>query len=192
VRLWSIGHSTRPLDELLGLLSRHGLRAMADVRKIPRSARHPWFAREALERSLPAVGVEYRWLGASLGGLRRAAPGSRNSALRSPSFRAYADHMASPEFREGVDELLALGRRTPTAFLCAEAVWWRCHRSFLADHLVGVLGVEVLHVIDTSTPKPHALRKEARVEDGALVYDAAGPSLFGEIDESVRGTNSSL
>jgi uncharacterized protein (DUF488 family) len=171
VRLFTIGHSTRTLDEFAALARAHGVAAIADVRKVPKSARHPWFSREALEGSLPERGLEYRWLGDSLGGLRRAGPGSRNAAIRSGSFRAYADHMATAEFRAGVEALLDLGARGPTAAMCAEAVWWRCHRSFLADHLVAVLGVEVLHVLSEAAPKPHSPRKEARVEDGALVYD---------------------
>ena len=175
MRLWSIGHSTRPFDAFAALLERNGVLAVADVRKIPRSARHPWFSREALERALPERGVEYVALGGPLGGLRRGAAGapSRNGAIRSASFRAYADHMATPEFREGVARLLDLGRRVPTAFLCAEAVWWRCHRSFLADHLVAVEGVEVLHVVDESPPRPHVPRPEARVDGRVLVYDRA-------------------
>jgi uncharacterized protein (DUF488 family) len=179
MRLWSIGHSTRPFEGFVALLAKNGVRALADVRKVPKSARYPWFSREALERSLPEAGVEYRWLGGPLGGLRRARDGSRNVAIRSASFRAYADHMATPEFRAGVDELCALGERVPTAFCCAEAVWWRCHRSFLADHLVAVRGVEVLHVIGEAEPKPHRPRAEGRVSDGVLVYDgAAGETLF--------------
>jgi uncharacterized protein (DUF488 family) len=178
MRLWSIGHSTRPWDAFASLLGSNGLRAVADVRKVPRSSRHPWFSRDALETALPPLGVEYAWLGGPLGGLRRPRPGSRNVAIRSASFRAYADHMATAEFREGVARLLALGRERPTAFLCAEAVWWRCHRSFLSDHLVAVEGVEVLHVIDESPPRPHAVRAEARVVDGTVVYDGASSPLF--------------
>jgi uncharacterized protein (DUF488 family) len=178
LRLYTIGHSTRPLGEFVGLLRRHGIAAAADVRKIPRSSRHPWFSREALEASLPAVGIEYRWLGGPLGGLRRRAKDSRNVAIRSASFRAYADHMASDEFRRGVSELLELGRRRPTAFFCAEALWWRCHRSFLADHLVAVEGARVLHLAGEGDPTPHRPRPEARVEGGALVYDLPSGGLF--------------
>jgi uncharacterized protein (DUF488 family) len=171
VRVFTIGHSTRSLEDFTALARRHGIEAVADVRKIPKSARHPWFAREAMERSLPEGGLAYAWMGDALGGLRRASPGSRNAAIRSASFRAYADHMASPAFREGVARLLRLAETAPTAVLCAEAVWWRCHRQFLADHLVAIEGVEVLHVVSEAEPRPHVPRKEARVEDGALVYD---------------------
>jgi uncharacterized protein (DUF488 family) len=170
--LLTIGHSTRPIDAFRSALEAHGIRRVADVRAFPASRRYPWFERGALERALADAGVGYSWLGASLGGRRRArGKPSRNVAVRNESFRAYADHMATDDFRRGVRELLALARDAPTAAMCAELLWWRCHRSFLADHVVLVEGWDVLHVRDEGPPDPHRPRREARVVDGGLVYD---------------------
>jgi uncharacterized protein (DUF488 family) len=171
--LWTIGHSTRPIGDTLALLSANGIGSVADVRAFPASRRHPQYGRDALEASLAEAGVRYAWLGGPLGGRRSGAKESRNVALRVAAFRAYADHMATEEFRRGVEALLALARRSPTAFLCAEALWWRCHRALLSDHLVLVHGARVLHVMDAGAPKEHRPRPEARVEGDRLVYDGS-------------------
>jgi uncharacterized protein (DUF488 family) len=181
--LWTIGHSTRPVEELLAALRKNGIRALVDVRALPASRRNPQYGREALEASLAAADVRYTWLGDALGGRRATRPDSKNVALRVAAFRGYADHMATAEFRRGIDALLAAAREAPTAFLCAEALWWQCHRSLIADHLVLVCGARVLHVLGDGPPKPHSPRPEARVEVRSgghhLVYDVVpGEPLF--------------
>lgn len=178
--LWTIGHSTRTLDEFIALLSANGLRTAVDIRAFPGSRRYPHFAREALAASLPKAGLRYVWLGKELGGRRRATvEPSPNLGLRNDSFRNYADYMGAPEFSRGVDALLALADEAPTACFCAELLWWRCHRSLLSDYLVAVRGREVFDILDESPPKPHAPKTEARVEDGRLVYPPAEPPLPG-------------
>jgi uncharacterized protein (DUF488 family) len=179
--VWTVGHSTRSLDELLAALRAHGVRTVADVRAFPASRRHPHFAREPLERALGDAGLAYAWLGETLGGRRTGAPGSRHAALRVAGFRAYADHMETKRFRAGVDALEALARSSPTAAMCAELLWWRCHRAFLADHLVLLRGMRVVHVRDAGHATVHVPRPEARVEGDHLVYDLrpdGGPTLF--------------
>lgn len=170
--VFTIGHSTRTIDELITLLEIHGVRQVADVRTVPRSRRHPQFAREALEVSLPARGIVYRHVPA-LGGLRRPRPDSLNTAWQNPSFRGYADYMGTPAFARGLDELLAFAREAPTAIMCAEAVWWRCHRRMIADALVAA-GVEVRHIVSAAPASPHELTPFASVHDGRVTY----PGLF--------------
>jgi uncharacterized protein (DUF488 family) len=170
VTVYTLGHSTRPLEALIALLGGHAIRGVADVRRFPASRRHPQFAREALERSLPAAGVRYDWLPA-LGGRRPVRTDSPHVGWREAGFRGYADHMDTPEFREGVAALLARAAERPTAIMCAEAVPWRCHRQLIADALV-VRGVTVLHVIDAGAARPHALSRLARLEGDHIVYDA--------------------
>jgi uncharacterized protein (DUF488 family) len=166
--IYTIGHSTRSAAEFLELLRTHGIRQLADVRTVPKSARHPQFNAPVLDRFLHENGIAYRHFPA-LGGLRRPRPDSVNSAWRHPGFRGYADHMQSPTFREGLAELMAFAVAAPTAAMCAEAVWWRCHRQLLADALL-VHGVPVLHVLDSKAPKLHRLSDFARVDGGELSY----------------------
>ncbi len=161
----------------MALLRHHGVEGVVDVRAFPGSRRYPHFARERLAQSLPETGIRYDWLGLELGGRRRPSAGpSPNLALRNESFRNYADFMSSPLFSRGVDALLALAARRPTAFFCAELLWWRCHRSLIADYLVAVRRCEVFDIIDLAPPKPHKPKPEAHVEEGRLVY--AEPDLF--------------
>lgn len=175
--IWTIGHSTRPAEEFLALLKAHGIARVVDVRAFPGSRRHPQFSRERFAAWLEEAGVGYEWLGEELGGRRRAGEGpSPNTALRNASFRNYADYMLTPEFAAGVDRLLAGARKAPTAFLCAEALWWRCHRSLIADYLVAVRGWEVRDILDEKPAKPHAPKAEARREGDVLVYGE--PELF--------------
>jgi uncharacterized protein (DUF488 family) len=169
-RIYSIGHSTRSLEDLVQLLVAHGVTRVADVRSFPASRRHPHFARAALEVSLPAAGLEYRWM-RGLGGMRHSpAASSPNRGWRVEGFRAYADHMLTPEFETAITELEEWASAAPTAFMCAEAYYRKCHRQLLSDALL-VRGWEVLHIASESAPAPHTLTGFARVLEGhKLVY----------------------
>lgn len=171
-RIWTIGHSTRPLDEFLGVLGRYGVEAVADVRRFPGSRRNPQYSDSALAVSLAARAVEYRWIPA-LGGRRQARPDSPNTSWRNASFRGYADYMDSPEFAAGMDELRELALRKRTAIMCAELLWWRCHRSLVSDLLCSE-GVEVVHIRDAEDSAVHTYTKPARIVDGRLSYVPAG------------------
>lgn len=168
--LWTIGHSTHTFDELLALLARFDIEAIADVRRHPGSRRQPWFAREALEKSLPERGLSYLWIPA-LGGRRRPKPQSPNTAWRNESFRGYADHLGTAEFAQGLDELLALARERRTAMMCAEVLWWRCHRALISD-VLKAQGIEVVHILDEKQTKVHPYTSAATVIDGRLSYAA--------------------
>ena len=176
--IWTIGHSTRTWEDFLGLLGLHGIEAIADVRRFPGSRRHPWFASEAMAEALPAAGFAYRWL-PQLGGRRRVQPGSPNGGWRNAAFQGYADHMASDEFAEGLALALELAASRRSALMCAEAVWWRCHRRLVSDLLVH-RGWTVLHVIDDKPPRAHVLGEDARADGAGLVYPPAQASLFGD------------
>ena len=168
MRIYTIGHSTRSFEELAALLREHGVGRLADIRRYPGSRRYPHFSREALERTLPERGIEYLHL-PELGGRRKGGAESPNTALRNEQFRAYADHMATEEFRSAVDRLLAL--EGPTAVMCAEAVPWRCHRNLLSDDLVR-RGVEVVHIVGRGEAKPHEMSRLARVDGDRVIYPA--------------------
>jgi uncharacterized protein (DUF488 family) len=170
--VWTIGHSTRALEEFLSVLAAHRIEAIADVRRFPGSRRHPHFAREALEASLPAASIDYLWL-PQLGGRRRPRPDSPNDGWRNEAFRGYADHLASAEFADGFGQLLALASRRRTAMMCSELLWWRCHRSLLSD-VLKARGVEVLHIVDAGEAKEHPWTGPARIVDGRLDYSAPG------------------
>lgn len=170
--LWTIGHSTRPMEEFLGLLKAHGIRRVADVRLIPYSKRNPQFNSEALGSRLKQAGLQYKPLPA-LGGRRRARPDSPNQGWRSAGFRGYADYMQTPAFRQALLVLMALAEDGPTAVLCAEAVPWRCHRTLIADALV-VRGWTVRHILASTRADPHQLTPFAQWKDGILSYP--GPS----------------
>lgn len=168
--IWTIGHSTRTLEEFLGLLSEYRIEAIADVRRFPGSRRHPHFASDALAITLPAHGIAYQWI-PKLGGRRKVQPGSPNTAWRNASFQGYADYTATAEFAEGLAELLKLAASKRTALMCAEAVWWRCHRSIIAD-VLKLRGIEVIHIIDATHATVHPYTSPARVVDGRLSYAA--------------------
>lgn len=168
--IWTIGHSSRPLDEFLALLAQHRVEVLADVRRFPGSRRQPQYAQDALAASLARKKNRYCWLPA-LGGRRRARADSPNGAWRNASFRGYADHMASEEFARGMDELLALAAGRRTAIMCAEAPWWRCHRALIADQLCAV-GIEVIHILDRTRSVAHPMTAPARLVRGALSYAA--------------------
>lgn len=174
--IFTIGHSTRTLDEFLAPLRAHGIRAVVDVRRFPGSRRHPRFSREALAASLRAAGIDYLHEEA-LGGRRSVAAGSRNGAWRNRGFRGYADYMATAAFGRALTRLEAAAAARPTAILCAEAVPWRCHRSLIADALAA-RGAQVLHILSGSDARPHMLNPSARVgADGTLTYPASGAQL---------------
>ena len=168
-RVLAIGHSTRPIEELVDWLSAAGVATLADVRTIPRSRANPQFEGPTLARSLARAGIAYVHL-PRLGGLRRARKGSEeNAAWHNASFRGYADHMQTPEFEEGLCQLRALARDGPVAVMCAEAVPWRCHRSLLADALLA-RGVVVEHITGRGRSRPHRLTPFARIEGRRITY----------------------
>jgi len=175
-RIWTIGHSTRPWEEFLDLLAADGIGAVADVRRFPGSRRYPWFAGEAMAAALPAAGVDYLWL-PQLGGRRKAHAGSPNGAWRNAAFQGYADHLRSAEFADGLALVLASAAGRRTALLCAEALWWRCHRRLIADVLVH-RGYEVLHILGPGQLQPHVPTPEARADGDLLVYPPAQAGLF--------------
>jgi uncharacterized protein (DUF488 family) len=168
-RVWTIGHSVRSADEFVALLQSNGIRRLADIRTIPASRRHPHFGREALAGRLRVEDIEYRHF-KELGGLRKPRPDSPNTAWRNPSFRGYADYMQTADFLAGLGELLTYADEAPTTVMCAEAVWWQCHRMLLADAL-SARGVEVQHVLSATSVQPHRLTPFARIaEDGNVWY----------------------
>jgi uncharacterized protein (DUF488 family) len=166
--IFTVGHSTRTLDELLQVTAAAGVEAIADVRRFPGSRRSPHFARQALEESLPAAGLGYAWLPA-LGGRRRRPRDAPPSAWRVDAFAAYAEHMRTQDLRTGIAALLALAARRPTAVLCAEASPYRCHRRLIADWL-SLHGVEVIHLLDERRREPHAVTPFARRAGDDVVY----------------------
>ena len=167
--LYTIGHSTRSLDELIAALQAHQIEALVDIRAFPMSRRLPQFNRESLKYSLLAKGIRYVWMKA-LGGYRKAIlEESPNIGLRNDSFRNYADYMLTPEFEEAVAELIKLAETSRTAYMCAERVYFRCHRMLVSDWLVAH-GHEVLHIDAEGPVKAHKLTSEARMIDGQLLY----------------------
>jgi uncharacterized protein (DUF488 family) len=169
--VWTIGHSTRSLTELLAALAPYGIECVADVRRYPGSRRLPQFAEPALREALPAHGLSYVWIPA-LGGRRRPVPDSANVGWRHDAFRGYADHVQGEEFAEGLFELLMIAYGLRTAIMCAEVLWWRCHRRIISDVLVS-LGIEVVHIADATHAVPHKLAEPARLVGGRLRYDVA-------------------
>ncbi len=173
--LYSIGHSTRALAELVEVLQAHRIRTLVDIRAFPMSRRLPHFNRESLERELPKAGIEYVWM-KELGGYRKKMrDDSPHTALRSTGFRNYADYMLTPEFQRAAGELVKLAEQQPTAYMCAERLYFRCHRMMVSDYLA-THGHTVLHIMDTAPAKEHQVTAEARLSDGKLIYD--GGNLF--------------
>jgi len=167
--LYTIGHSTRSIDELIEALRAHQIRTLVDIRAFPMSRRLPQFNRESLENSLPADGIRYVWMKALGGYRKKTLEESPNIALRNDSFRNYADYMLGPEFEQAAAELLRLAEETRTAYMCAERMYFQCHRMLVSDWLVAH-GHEVLHIDGTGPVKPHKLMGEARMIDGTLIY----------------------
>ena len=167
--LYTIGHSTRTIEELIAALRAHEIQTLVDIRAFPASRRLPHFNRESLEKSLAEAGIRYVWM-KSLGGYRKkTAEESPNIALRSASFRNYADYMLTAPFEQAAGELVSLAEESRTAYMCAERVYFRCHRMLLSDWLVAH-GHEVLHIDDTGPVRPHRQTAETRMVDGRMIY----------------------
>lgn len=168
-RIWTVGHSTRSADEFYEILLAHHINTLVDVRSFPGSRRYPHFNRPELSRALESAGIFYVH-SPRLGGRRRPSPESKNTAWQNSSFRAYADHMETPDFQSGIEELLKLTEKKRTAIMCAEAVWWRCHRSLIADFLKAK-GVEVTHILSAGKTEVHPYTAAARIVKGHLSYE---------------------
>ena len=167
--LYTIGHSTRTLADLIETLQAHLIQTLVDIRSFPMSRRLPHFNREALEQSLPQAGLRYLWMKCLGGRRQKILDPSPNVALRNDSFRNYADYMLTPEFEHAVTGLVNLAGPSRTAYMCAERVYFRCHRMLVSDWLAAH-GHEVLHIDDAKPPKPHQLMTEARIQDGKVIY----------------------
>jgi len=173
--LYTIGHSTRSLDELVSALKAHGIETLVDIRAFPMSRRLPHFNRESLETELPKQGIHYLWMKA-LGGYRKSTrEDSPHTALRSANFRNYADYTLTAQFQQAMTELLHLAGNSPTAYMCAERVYFRCHRMIVSDWLVA-RGHEVLHIDAEGPTRPHKMTSEARMIEGQMIYQ--GDQLF--------------
>ena len=165
-----MGHSTRAIDEFLGLLHDAAIATIADVRKFPGSRRYPQYNQQSLTESLAEAGIQYVWL-PELGGRRKPNPDSPHTAWRNASFRAYADYMETEAFAAGVDRIERLAEAGRTALMCSEAVWWRCHRSLIADYFKA-RGREVIHLLAPDKQQEHPYTSAARIVDGKLSYAA--------------------
>ncbi|MEX2270562.1 MAG: DUF488 domain-containing protein [Vicinamibacterales bacterium] len=166
--IWTIGHSTRSRDDFLALLRVHEVEAIADVRRFPASRRHPHFNRDEMAQWLGEAGVAYRHF-EDLGGRRKPDPESANTALRHPAFRGYADYMATAPFQGALTLLIKWAHAQRIAVMCAEAVWWQCHRSLIADALTA-RGVDVRHILDAAKTRTHKINELARIEAGQVCY----------------------
>ena len=167
--LYTIGHSTRSLEELVGALKAHQIEVLVDIRAFPMSRRLPHFNRDSLEQSLPAAGIRYQSMTALGGYRKKILEESPNIALRNPSFRNYGDYMLTPEFDRAISDLVAFADTSRTAYMCAERPYFRCHRMLVSDWLLAH-GHEVLHMDAEGPVKPHKLTAEARLIDGRLIY----------------------
>lgn len=166
--IWTIGHSTRSLEEFIAMLESFEIGLLTDIRSYPGSRRYPHFNKGALEISLPAANISYIHL-PELGGRRKVRPDSKNTAWHHPAFRGYADYMETAEFKIGIDRLEILALEKRTAYMCSEAVWWRCHRSLVSDYLK-VRGWEVLHIMGIGKSMEHPYTSAARIKEGGLFY----------------------
>jgi uncharacterized protein (DUF488 family) len=167
--LYTIGHSTRTLEELVETLRAHQISTLVDIRAFPMSRRLPQFNRESLAETLPAVGIRYVWMKALGGYRKKILQESPNIALRNDSFRNYADYMLTADFESAMEELIKLAQEAPTAYMCAERVYFHCHRMLVSDWLVAH-GHEVLHIDGAGPVRPHKVTAEARMVEGRLIY----------------------
>ncbi len=170
IQIWAVGHSTLGVEKFLELLTSHGIAHLADVRRFPGSRRYPHFNEQPLRETLRASGIIY-YSFRELGGRRTPRPDSPNTGWRNESFRGYADFMETREFQDGIMRLAALARTGRTAIMCAEALWWRCHRALIADYLK-VAGIEVCHITGPGMSIPHPYTRAAHIVEGKLLYRA--------------------
>jgi len=177
--IWTIGHSTRTIDEFINMLQSFQIRMLVDVRNYPGSRRYPHFNKETLEISLAKNDIQYVHI-KDLGGRRKPKPDSINTTWRNEAFRGYADYMNTDDFKKGVEQLQVLGDKYPTAFMCSEAVWWRCHRSLISDYLKST-GWAVMHIMEVDKAQEHPYTSAARLVNGILTYHkgADAGELFG-------------
>lgn len=180
--IWTIGHSTRTIEEFIDLLRRYQIEMLVDVRHFPGSHHLPHFNQAALHHALATAGIHYEHL-VDLGGRRPARPDSHNLLWRNASFRGYADYMETRPFCDGIDRLLYIARTGRTAIMCSEAVWWRCHRSMIADHLKA-LGMQVLHVLGPTKIQEHPYTSAARLVGGRLSYESELPAAHSHLQET--------
>ena len=166
--IWTIGHSTRSIEEFVTLLHSFEIIQLVDIRSYPGSRRYPHFNKENLEKAMPANDILYFTI-PELGGRRKPNPDSHNTALRHPAFRAYADYMETEDFLRGIDLLTRLAQQSRTCIMCSEAVWWRCHRSLVSDYLKSI-GWKVIHIMGIHQSKEHSYTSAAHIIDGKLSY----------------------
>lgn len=178
ITVWTIGHSTRSAEEFLSLLQENNIQLLTDVRRFPGSRKYPHFNEPLLAATLRKAGIDYVHR-PDLGGRRRGTADSKNTAWRNESFRAYADYMESDEFQQAAHWLTEQASGQRTAIMCSEAVWWRCHRSLIADYLK-VRGVEVLHILGPGKTGPHPYTSAAAILDGRLSYAADAQAMAGK------------
>jgi len=167
--IWTIGHSTHSFEEFGLMLQAFNIELVADVRTYPGSRKFPQFNKEALEIALPQTGIQYVHL-KDLGGRRKADPDSKNTAWRHAAFRGYADYMETSAFKEGIKALIKSALNQRTAYMCSEAVWWRCHRSLISDYLK-VQGWKVMHIMSINKAEEHPYTTPARIVNGKLTYE---------------------
>lgn len=168
MEIYTIGHSNHDIEDFLDIVESHQIETIADVRHYPGSRRLPHFNRESLRDSLIGIGVRYEHI-LALGGRRKVRKDSRNTSWKNESFRGYADYMESDGFRDGIKKLLSIASGGKTAYMCAEAVWWQCHRSMISDHLKS-FGFKVIHIMGRKSVQEHKYTAPARIEDGILTY----------------------
>jgi uncharacterized protein (DUF488 family) len=166
--VWTIGHSNRTVDDFLTMLRSQHIELVADVRRFPGSRRYPHFNQESLAPALKGQGIDYEHF-PDLGGRRTPKRDSPNAAWRNDGFRGYADYMETEEFRLAVERFVATAKKRPTALMCAEALWWQCHRSMIADYLKAA-GAQVLHILGTEKSEEHRFSKPAQILEGKLTY----------------------
>ena len=170
-QIWTIGHSTRTIGDFIAALEANGIKLVVDVRLLPGSKRHPQFNKEPLAHSLGKAKIRYEHF-PELGGRRKPKPDSHNTTWRNEAFRGYADHMGTKGFEDGIARILQLAQEVgPTAIMCAEALWWRCHRALVADYLKA-RGIDVTHIIDADKTQPHPFTSAARIINGELSYES--------------------
>ena len=167
--IWTIGHSTRTLEEFVAMLDSFQISLLVDIRSLPGSRAFPHYNKESLELSLPISGIQYLHM-KELGGRRKVKPDSKNTAWRLPAFRGYADYMETDSFQKAIAELEALAMKQQTAYMCSEALWWRCHRSLVSDWLK-FHGWKVMHILGKGKSEEHPYTQPARIVEGRLIYE---------------------